>query len=61
MIKGVKSPKGLLKIVEMSKRLTGVRGVALVLVDGRFKYLPMIDVKRMELAGRKFKLICIYE
>jgi hypothetical protein len=61
MIKGVKSPKGLLKIVEMSKRLTGVRGVALVLVDGKLKLMPMIDVKRMELAGRKFKLICVYE
>lgn len=57
----LKSPVGLSKVIEMSKRLRGVTGVALVKVDGVLKLIPMIDVERMRLAGRSFELIASAE
>ena len=55
----VKNPKGLEKIVQLSKRLKGVKGVALVLIDGRLKLMPRISAERMRLTGKNVKIIAV--
>jgi hypothetical protein len=57
----VKSQVGFRKILEMSRLVRGVTGVALVKVDGALRLMPLVDVERMRLAGRRFELIATAE
>jgi hypothetical protein len=57
----VKSQVGFRKILEMSRLVRGVTGVALVKVDGALRLMPLVDVERMRLAGKKFELIATAE